>query len=82
MTTSEWFEADQDDADRCRSWPAQDAQEPPNVSDVAYLWAEIKRLRATVARVAGLCNNSNAGVSTRDGALMVSTIRAALEGKP
>jgi hypothetical protein len=28
MTTREWHEADQDDADRVRAWPAQDAQEP------------------------------------------------------
>jgi len=28
VTTQEWHEADQDDADRVRAWPAQDAQEP------------------------------------------------------
>jgi hypothetical protein len=33
MTTREWHEADQDDADRVRSWPAQDAQEPVRTAE-------------------------------------------------
>jgi len=45
VTTQEWHEADQDDADRVRAWPAQDAQMPPNDSDVAYLRAEIAALK-------------------------------------
>lgn len=37
MTTQEWFEADQDDADRVRAWAAQDAQEPDTERAVDYL---------------------------------------------
>ena len=39
-----------------------------------------EKAEAALARVSALCD-SNAGCATRDGALMVSTIRAALEAK-
>ena len=40
--------------------------------------ARAEKAEAALARVYMLCE-SNAGVATRDGALMVSTIRAAME---
>lgn len=49
MTTREYREAYMDDSDQFARWAVQDAQMPPNDSDVAHLWAEIKRLRAEIA---------------------------------
>ena len=49
---------------------------------IADLRARLSEAEAALARVRALCD-SNAGVATRDGALMVSTIRKALtEPKP
>jgi len=60
MTTREYQEAYDDDADRVRSWPAQDAQEP--LSDVERefalegdpfaMWDEIVRLRILCGKAA------------------------------
>jgi len=56
VTTQEWHEADQDDADRVREWPAEDAQEPlPNVRTVTTVNSvyEINEADHMIRRVAG-----------------------------
>jgi len=45
MTTRDYADAYADDSENVRGWPQQDAQMPPNDSDVAYLRAEIAALK-------------------------------------
>ena len=63
-------------------YPAQSFEKMSRRQAIATCYA-LEDMRdhalAALARVEALCD-SNAGVATRDGALMVSTIRAALEG--
>jgi len=65
VTTQEWHEADQDDADRVRAWPAQDAQEPlPSVRTVTTVNSvyQINEADHMIRRVTG-----SAGPTPRQG---------------
>ena len=81
MTTREYQEAYDDDSDRVRSWPAQDAQEPPDdycgsarcSNKVEEFSNEDTRLRAEIVRLRTLCGKAadhlERVVAERDAAL-------------
>ena len=51
MTTREWHEADQDDSNRVRSWPAQDAQEGASEDVTTILNRVVNKLTAQLWQV-------------------------------
>jgi hypothetical protein len=72
MTTRDYADAYADDSENVRGWPAQDAQMPPNDSDVAYLRAEVAALKVerahTMSWYKTVCELLTEHTAERDGA--------------
>jgi hypothetical protein len=73
--------ADSDDSDRFAGTQADTLTSFVKTSGaLTAMTAERDAARAALGRIRALCD-SNIGVATRDGYLLVATIRKALEGK-